>query len=266
MKRRAFSITGLVAALTLLATGMATFIYAQVPSSTSHSGAVVENQITSAIIPVRNADVNEVAKVLETFRGQLGGVVKANAALRVISVSGSKALVKACEAAAQKLDVPPKPRQDLLLTFYVLRASREEMPKGKVPTDLEPVVSQVRKLGAFKSFYLLDSQAVRVRPGNGAEVGGAMVGESSAEGDVPYRIAFESADRTAPKQNVHIRLKGLELKAQIHWWNKKTLRTAPLILKTDVDFTEGQKAVIGTTGIPGSRDALLLVVTARDAS
>jgi hypothetical protein len=217
------------------------------------------------VIPIRNADVNEVAKVLTTFRDQLGGVVKANTTLKVISVSGSKALVEACEAAVRKLDVPSKPRHDLLITFYVLRASREEGSKGSVPSNLEPVVSQVKKLGAFKSFYLLDSQAVRVRAGTGAELGGTMPAVSRVSGDVTYRIAFESAERMTPQQNVHIRLKGLELKARVDWRDKKNIRSTPLILKTDVDFEEGQKAVIGTTGVPGSKDALLLVVAARDA-
>lgn len=224
------------------------------------------NPRESAVIPIKYADVREVAKVFETFRAELGGVVKANPSLRVVAVSGSKALVDACKEAARKLDVPYSPRPEILLTYYVLSASPRPTTTNDIPQNLTGVVTQMRKLAALKSFHLLDTQTIRVAEGGQAKVQGSLPAFDGEGVKVPtYEITFEEATLSPTKNGVRIKLKNLELTARVERRTKTSAKLASIQMRTDVDFSEGQKTVIGTSGIPGTKDALLLVVTAQPA-
>jgi hypothetical protein len=148
---------------------------------------LVPGQMVSAVFKIENADVRQVADVLQAFRRILGGTVQASPDLKVIAVSGPKELVAACEEAIKKLDVPPPPSRMVDLTFYLLTASRQASGgTGEVPSELDKVCEQLKTIAGFKSFKLVDTMALRVQEGRRAEQRGLLPARTPGGSEMPY--------------------------------------------------------------------------------
>ena len=220
---------------------------------------------STAVIPVQYADVKNIADVLRTFKDVLGGKVVPNPDLRVIAVSGSKELVAACEEAVKKLDVPPKSARNLNLTFYLLVAVRQGGGSGEVPADLQKVCDQLREATGFKSFQLVDTMMLRTKEGARADQMGALRAAAAGGSDRPYRLGFDEASVTQSDRGARIHLAKLFLHADVELTKGSATTTSSAGINTDIEFGEGQKAVVGMTGGGGKDGALVLVVTGKIA-
>jgi hypothetical protein len=234
------------------------------PSSPASPQSPPSSETANAVIPVQYADVNELAEVLTAFiKGPLGGHMAVSPKLRVISVEGSKAFVEVCKEAARKLDVPPVPARSIELTFTVLVASKAGGASEGIPVELQSVVEQLKKLAAFKNLRLADMQAVRVTDGRSVEVQGALDPMEQGAVQVAYSIKIKSASRKASEKEVRISLAQLSMEASVHVRREQSSSAFDRLLSSDIEFSEGQKAVVGTMGVTGT-DSLILVVQARD--
>jgi hypothetical protein len=226
--------------------------------------------MANAVIPIQHADVKEVADVLRTFQGVLGGRVVPNPELRVIAVSGPKELVAACEEAIKKLDVPSKPARSVDLTFFLLIASRQAGgSSAEVPPDLERVCDQLKGVTGFKSFRLVDTMLLRAKEGSGAEQKGLLPTLTQGGNAKPYWIRFNYAHLTPGEKTLRIQLSGLRLGAELENLTASSgassISTHDAGISTDIEFGEGQKAVVGVTGAGAHGDALVLVVAGKTA-
>lgn len=238
------------------------------PSLTRVAAQAAAPQATgqeTAILPVKYADVHDLWNVLYAFKEQLGGDVRENPHMKLITVTGPNAMVEACREAVRRLDVPPPPVPDLTLTFYLLSASRHPADSGPIPADLQAAVNQMKKLASLQGFRLLDTSTIRVQEGRGAQVTGNIPPLAADMEQIPYTLSFASADRIGSQEAGRIRLRRLSLKASVRLRDQKSASVSTCGLDTDVEFGDKQVAVVGTTGIQGTNDALLLVVMAHDA-
>ncbi len=255
----------LLGCVLLMAAPSLTRVAAQEDHEAASPKTARENINATALFSIKYVDVMDVAKVLDGFRQQIGGSVQPNEKLKVIAVSGPTVLVEACREAVRRLDVPPQPTPDLNLTFYLLSASKHPADSGPIPADLQAAVNQMKKLASLQGFRLLDTSTIRVQEGRGAQVTGNIPPLAADMEQIPYILSFASADRIGSQGSGRIRLRGLSLKAAVSLRDQKSASVSTCGLNTDVEFGDKQVAVVGTTGIQGTNDALLLVVMAHHA-
>lgn len=258
--------------MTLTALAAATLLPAQdqktpPPSAPKSEAAapVAPEKMVNAVFQIKYANVTQLANVLQAFRRILGGTVLENPELRVIAVSGPKELVSACEEAIKKLDVPSPPSRNVDLTFYLLTASRQPSgAQGEVPPELDKVCEQLKSIAGFKSFKLLDTMIIRAQEGRKARQEGLLPPHGAGGSETPYELGFDSAQITAGEKDTRIHLNKLSLGVRME--TVKTTEKGSTSssaseggIETDIEFGEGQKAVVGVTGTGGS-EALVLVV------
>ncbi|MBM3745881.1 MAG: hypothetical protein FJW34_08790 [Acidobacteria bacterium] len=198
----------------------------------------------SRVLILKHADPHQVCNLLKVF--DVAAVPSGE--LRAISVSGSPESVTAYEEAVRRLDVPPPPLKNLELTAYILEASQQP-EAAALPPELESVAKQLKSVFGYQGLRLLDTAVIRTREGHPASARGQMpYGSAQA---ARYRLDFHPIRLTGERL---LRVDGLMM----------SVGDASLF-NTTLDFKEGQKVVVGKSGIEGSQKALILVITGKAA-
>jgi hypothetical protein len=158
------------------------------------------------------------------------------------------------EAMIKRLDVPAA---NVELMFHIVSGTAESSP-DKLPSELEPVVKQLRSSFIYKEYRLLDTAMLHAREDREAFVQGALPGNGV------YRINFRNmrVERGTPDV---FRLENLRFEARmpVRTNEKGDVQYFETNLQTEVDVKEGQKVVVGKSTLPNS--AVFLIVSARAA-
>jgi hypothetical protein len=205
---------------------------------------------------LKYADPNRVSDIVRLFSG---GPALANPEMHVIAVSAKADAMNAIEDAIKRLDVPSSAPQNIEFTAYLLVGSQSEATAGTVPKDLEPVVTQLKNSVSYRSYRLLDTLQVRARTGQPAGTR-SQGGEIKVEGiAAPQRVTTSLSLRSSSLgSDGAIHMERLELGAGVSGGPPSGIYQ----IGTDLDVKEGQKVVVGKTGLNPS-EAIFLVLTAR---
>jgi len=196
------------------------------------------------LITVKHADPREIVQLLSVFN------VKAQPSreMRAISVGGSQESVTAYEEAVRRLDVPPAAPRNLELTAYILEASQQP-EAAALPPELQGVAKQLKSVFGYQGLRLLDTTVIRTRENQPASARGQMPYGSAQTAS--YSLDFQVTRFTDERL---IRIDRLRLGVGGTW-----------PFDTSLDFREGQKVVVGKSGMEGSQKALILVITGKAA-
>ena len=198
------------------------------------------------VFMLKYADASHVADVLRVF----GYGFQADRDMHVVAVSAPAEAMAAVEDAIKRLDVPAAAPKDIDLVVYMIVASEQPSADGNLPSELQPVADEVKKIFSYKSFRLLDSILLRTQPGNRATADG-VIGESKTT----YRFEVKPSAVTEDPQGRLIRLDNLNLTLRLPGDREAGIRT-------EITVREGQRAVVGKSNI-GLGQSLILVVTAK---
>lgn len=176
--------------------------------------------------------------------------------LRIIALHGPAELVGAIEEAVKKLDVPTAPPKNVELTFHLLLAGPEGSAQGILP-DLSGVVQQLQKTFALKAFRVLETAVVRAREGQGLNTSGQMAAPGKADLSSIYGLEA----RHVSINGTNVRLDRLRMTLRMPSGTGNQFSDAGLL--TDIDVREGQKVVVGKSGVDGAAQSIFLVVTAK---
>jgi len=227
-----------------MALGLATLAGAQEKES-KPVGEKTPEKLASRVLMLKHTDPRQVVDLLRVF----SVAAVPNVEFKAISVAGSPESVAAYEEAVRRLDVPAPAPKNLEITAYILEASQQPEAAISTPAELQGVAKQLKGVFGFQGLRLLDTAVIRVRDGQSASVSGRM-----PYGSEPYaRYALEFAVARVTEDRL-LRVDRLRLSVLGTW-----------LLDASVDFKEGQKVVVGKTGIEGSQKALILVVTGKVA-
>lgn len=199
------------------------------------------------VFMLKYADARNVANVLAVF----GYGIKADRDLHVVAVSAPAEAITAVEDAIKRLDVPASAPKDIDLTVYMVVASEQQTAGASLPTELQPVTDQLKKIFSYKSFRLLDSILLRTQPGNKAAAHG-VVGVTDR---TPYSFEVVPTAVTEDAKGRLIRLDNLNLSVHL-----SDTRLAGI--STEITVREGQQVVVGKSNM-GTDQSLILVVTAK---
>lgn len=179
----------------------------------------------------------------------------------VRSDGGSTLVVKtipeympAVEKVVRELDVAPA-SHNVELIFYILQGSREPVAEaGAVPAELQATAAQLKSAFGFQGFRLFDTAVIRIREG---KEGGLVAGSYTIPGkDQPVRYSIMlKASVVAEAKPVVVRLDDLRFNA--------TSQQSQVSFNANIDIREGQKVVVGKSGIDGNQSAVILVCTTR---
>jgi len=136
---------------------------------------------------------------------------------------------------------------------YLVVASEQASAGSELPSELQPVASELKKIFSYKGFRLLDSILLRTQPGNMASARGTIKPNEEAKTTSysfqvqPSAVTEDPNGRLIRLDNLNLSVEGGDHNAGIH---------------TEITVREGQRVVVGKSNI-GSGGSLILVVTAK---
>lgn len=224
------------------------------------------------VFKVKYADVEQLVDVLKIF----GGRLVPNRQLKVIAAFAPPETIAAIAAAIKQLDVPPTVATNVETTAYLLVASERELPLQAIPTELRPVIDQLKKIFAYRGFSLLDTLVVRSRDGARGNASG-VIPSPLAGFNTYYSLSLHPRITSDEKGRV-IRIDNLQLDVRLPTVSDSTQREEKGAqssavkyqnagIFTSIDVREGQKVVVGKPTListsDGTKGALIIVITAR---
>ena len=186
------------------------------------------------------------------------GNVTPNSEMHALAVSAPQPAMTAIEDAVRRLDVPASAPQNLEITAFLVIGSQNEAASGNMPKELDSVVTQLKNALTYKNFRLLDAFTLRARTGQPARTsskGGSMQVDQVMN-PRPITTSF-SLNSSSLGSDGTIHIQRLQVSAGPDG-------SQLFNIGTEVDLKEGQKVVVGKTGI-NPNEAMLLVLTARVA-
>jgi len=219
-----------------------------------------KGELVSKVFQLKHGDVNRIVSALNPLLGY-GDSVRANTELKMVVVRTYKELMSAVEEVVRRLDVPIPAPVNVELTVYLLQASQQPAPDSAAPSELQPTIKQLKGAFAYQGFRVLDTLIVRSRAGQVAETTGVLSFGKDETGDYQFSCqpSLVSEDNTRL-----IRLDKLRLGARIPFNLPGGGRSSrQVVINVDVDVREGQKVVVGKTGLEGPEKALILVVSGK---
>ncbi|HEX8985535.1 MAG TPA: hypothetical protein VF767_08890, partial [Bryobacteraceae bacterium] len=174
-----------------------------------------------------------------------------------VVVRTNPAYIPALERVVKELDVDPPLMRNVELTFYILQGSREPLPDADpIPPELQPTVAQLKNAFGFQGFRLFDTAMIRGRNGQESVVTGHFSPQKGASSS--YRI-FTRQTTTSESRPAVVHIEKLDFTTGLAFANS----TFTVQINATIDVKEGQKVVIGKSGIDGNQSAIVLVCTTR---
>ena len=198
-----------------------------------------------------------VGQIASTSGVAIGAPPAGNA--NIVTLSGPPDAVTVIENLIKEIDAPP---QSVEVTAYMLLGGNQ--PADKLPTDLEPVVKQLRATFPYTQYKVLESIVTRAVAGHESNTRGLLPGHANAK----YQFMFQRAEVDAKQNPAVITLRSLQLGAEIPSSKdeKGNLKYEFAgIVHTDVTLRVGQKVVIGKASLGPSTEPLFLVLSAKVA-
>jgi hypothetical protein len=165
----------------------------------------------------------------------------------MVVVSAESTLMPGLADIVQKLDIAAPAPKSIEITAYLIQASMNAADTGPMPTELEAVMKQARALFGYQGFKLADSPILRSRETQQARVSGVLSIPAKGPGAPQYSLFY----RPSVIGDKIIRLQDFRMDGHLN------------VLQTDVEFVEGQRVVVGKSGLEGGDRALMIVLTGR---
>jgi len=220
------------------------------------------------VIAIKHGNLGGILKTLRDL-GPSNNVVMSNSDAEHIILSGTKDAVAGFEEIIKQLDVPPVVKKDVEMTGYMLVAASQSAANATaMPTELDPVVKQLKSIFNYKNFVLLDSFVLRSRDGEKGDNSGfvpALDSNVPAGARISYLFRYNRVIIDGGESGKLIRFDGLRLELRVPLADSATqYHLSETGISTDVDVPEGKKVVVGkTSGIAGADSALILVISAK---
>jgi hypothetical protein len=203
------------------------------------------------VYAIRFVDYRYIVNLLAPIGVQVSGEPNLNA----ISVRGPDKTLDAVDDIIKRFDIAANTPKNVELVVHVLMGSPDP-ETDPVPATIRPVVEQLRKLMAYKSYRVLDTIMSRGTEGSTIESSGAIPKLADTDRVEPTynfrvrpRVVGEGTEQT-------IHLDSLGFSIRVFLSNSDT----NLNIGTALDVKKGQQVVVGKATV---RDrALILVLSA----
>jgi hypothetical protein len=206
------------------------------------------------IFQIKYVEPSELRRALSMFRADMQ---ESGGALRVLSVRAPKEIMPAIEDAIKRLDsMPSSPSRSADLTVYILMGSDQPDTGAPLPASLQPVVTQLKSVLAYKGYQLADTLIARGTDGRNIQLRGALPIALPALPNTPPAPAN-------PNYNLQgrFRIENPDGKAPVLRLNEMQFTLGSVNINTDVEIPQGQQIIVGKASM-GDR-AFILVMSAK---
>jgi hypothetical protein len=187
-----------------------------------------------------------------------------------IVLVGDEKQIAAAEALIKQVDT--RVSKDIDLTAYMITASPKDIPGRPLPSELDPVVKQLRSIFPYKSYTLLESGFLRVSSGGSGTTEGVLPNREQGKMPTTYSVTANQVKVSGETEHASVHIGDFRLQLRIP---VVTVMRQPgkeptpvtdyksIMLNTVIDTNIGQKIVVGKSNIDGSDAALIVVLTAQ---
>ena len=230
------------------------------------------------VFVIRHVRPAYLASLLSVFPAQISSVDQKgrDGGFAALAVSAKPAVLAAIEETIKRLDQPGTQTEgstsNVEITGYVLEGSAGPEPSVPLRPELEGVVAQLRKTFQYRAYRLLETVVARARgDGSGFQMKGVTETRLSPLAPSYYELEAGGTSVTGDAPRV-VRLSrfafSLQIPVPLGPQPSDDSKQVPYQYKsiglgTNVDLGEGQYAVVGKSGLGGSDNALVLVLTAK---
>jgi hypothetical protein len=213
------------------------------------------------VVELKYTDANRIrgSGLLDPFGIQI------SATGQTLILGGSPSNVAAAEAFLRKFDVSPR---NVEAVFYIVAASSKTAETAAIPSELEPVIKQLRKTFTYQSFRLLESAVVRGRENAPLQTSGQLLVPSKPE-DLKrtYHLFTDRVSISPSEKGNMVRFDRLRFTLRAPDYVVMNLtKKAEYIdsgVNADIDVREGQKVVVGKSSLDAAEGTFFLIVTAK---
>jgi type II secretory pathway component GspD/PulD (secretin) len=220
------------------------------------------------VITIKNTNLGIITRTIHDLLPGTGVLVTSDNEHLILS--GPKDAVNGFEEIIKQLDVPAPVKKNIETTVYMIVASTQASASSTIPAQLDPVVTQLKAVFAYKGYRLLDSFVLRSRDGERGDTSGFVPPlpdtNVSASNKIIYQFKYSRVTTSGNDKERLVRFDRISLgmKVPVSMNTKGDISYVEAGISTDVDVPEGKKVVVGkTSAVEGSDSALILVISAK---
>jgi hypothetical protein len=219
------------------------------------------------VITIKSGNLHGILRTIQALLPNTS-VLVSNSDDEHLILSGPKDAVAGFEEIIKQLDVAPVAKKNIETTVYMVVASAQPASGPAMPTELDPVVKQLKGVFNYKGFRLLDSFVLRSRDTEKGDTNGFVPPLDTnvpASAKITYQFRYSRVSLDGSETNRVIRYDNLRLEIKLPISSGGgQFNYMGAGISTDVDVPEGKKVVVGkTSAVEGPDSALILVISAK---
>jgi hypothetical protein len=231
-----------------------------------------KRQWLQEVIDVKYADTNALAKLLGNMeQGGTPDRVTAQQDLHAISIGTyDPSFLKLAKEIIQRYDVPASAsatshQHGVEIVAHILLAGPKGSSGDALPADLEPVAKQLRSVFGYTDIRLLESSLILGREARESDVSGTLSGLAEGQkAPVIYQIQIRKISVEPGGKGNSIALGDFRFSVRLPYdTGSGKSEYMGFGFNTDLNVLEGQKVVVGKSHIGETKEALILVLSAR---
>jgi len=190
--------------------------------------------------------------------------VRVSGSGQTLILAGPASNVVAAEAFLRKFDVKPR---NVEAVFYIVAAGGKAGESSTMPSELEPVIKQLRHAFAYQSFRLLETAVVRGRENARFETSGQLPPSKPDDLKRMYYLSTQQVSISPGEKGNTIRFDRLQFRlSSPDYVVMNVTKKAEYInasVNADIDVREGQKVVVGKSSLEAAEGTFFVIVTAK---
>jgi hypothetical protein len=183
---------------------------------------------------------------------------------QTVILAGPASNVAAAEAFLRKFDVKPRNAEAV---FYIVAAGGKGSESGPMPSEMDPVIKQLRNAFAYQSFRLLETAVVRGRENTRFETSGQLPPSKPDDLKRTYHLSADRVSISPSEKGNIIRFDRLQFMLRspdyVVMNVTKKAEYVNASLNADIDVREGQKVVVGKSSLEAAEGTFFVIVTAK---
>lgn len=213
------------------------------------------------VFVLQHVHPSAMADVLRAFPAQIDFAATGPLAIGVSSAPGVMAVI---EETIKRLDVP-RPHKSIEVTGYLLEARTQPLGSPNVPSELEAVVTQLKRTFNYAEYRLMDTLIVRGVEDAGLKLEAVGADEQALSGRLHYKLSVAMAEVLTAEEGPIVRLRGFKFETRIPIPAPRTIPdpTVAAGVQGDIEIRAGQRVVVGKSGVADPSKAIILVLSAR---
>lgn len=194
-----------------------------------------------------------------------------------VILSGPAQAIEKVREFMKLLDVPPAPKKNVLLTFYVITSGKEGPEQGLQlePTVMDEIRNVLNTALGISQFSVWDTLFLRARDNDTAELSGFLppIGEmaENSPGLISFKMRVENVEATLMgEEPSRIALDSLMLGIELEVGRNTGPGNQPrpvsrqsIGFESNLNIREGQMEIVDKTSISSKGDSIVVIVSAQ---